>query len=46
MNTNEILGYPKDARLLIVNIDDYGCAITLTYLPFHCFRKVQHVPAR
>ena len=28
MKTSELLGYPKDARLLIVNIDDYGLCFT------------------
>ena len=28
MNTNETLGFPKDSRLLIVNIDDYGLCYT------------------
>ena len=29
MTTPEILGYPRDARLLIVNIDDYGLCYTV-----------------
>jgi len=28
MKTSEILGYPEDARLLIINIDDYGLCYT------------------
>lgn len=28
MKTSELLGYPKDARLLILNIDDYGLCYT------------------
>ncbi len=29
MKTSELLGYPKDARLLILNIDDYGLCHTV-----------------
>ncbi len=29
--TSEILGYPKDARLLILNIDDYGFCLTANH---------------
>ncbi len=29
VKASEVLGYPKDARLLIVNIDDYGLCFTV-----------------
>jgi len=39
MNTNEILGYPKDARLLIVNIDDYGMCFTVNISAIQLLKK-------
>jgi len=39
MITNEILGYPKDARLLIVNIDDYGLCNTVNTSAIHLLKK-------
>src|SRR5512136_2020512 len=39
MNTNELLGYPKDARLLIVNIDDYGLCYTVNQAAIQLLMK-------
>lgn len=39
MNTNELLGYPKDARLLIVNIDDYGLCYTVNQSAIQILNK-------
>ena len=39
MKTSELLGYPKDARLLIVNIDDYGLCYTANEAGINLLKK-------
>jgi len=39
MTANEALGYPKDARLLIVNIDDYGLCYTVNESAIQLIKK-------
>ena len=39
MNTAERLGFPRNARLLIVNIDDYGLCHTANQSAIHLLRK-------
>ena len=39
MKASEILGYPEDARLLIINIDDYGLCYTANDSAIQLLRK-------
>ena len=39
MNTNELLGYPKNVRLLIVNIDDFGLCYTVNQCAIQLLEK-------
>jgi predicted glycoside hydrolase/deacetylase ChbG (UPF0249 family) len=39
MTSNELLGYPRDARLLIVNIDDFGLCYTINDAAIQLLKK-------
>jgi chitin disaccharide deacetylase len=37
--TNRLLGYPEDGRLLIINADDFGMCHSVNEAVFHAFKK-------
>jgi hypothetical protein len=44
--SNKVLGYPDDARLLLVNADDFGMYPAMNEAIIRAFKNVKHVRTR